>query len=101
MKIRILLADRLNDRGVTRKWLSEVSGIREGTIGDYCRGWVDRMNLDHLAKICTVLNCQITDILQLVDDDTGVPIVFPIVADPERAISDVVQAIGPWLSSDC
>ncbi|MGG4142985.1 helix-turn-helix transcriptional regulator [Paenibacillus algorifonticola] len=54
-------------RGINQKQLAAMTGIREAAISQLCRGFVDRLNLDHIARIGTALKVDsIADLLQLV-----------------------------------
>jgi putative transcriptional regulator len=45
--------------------LSRLTGIRQPSINEMCRNQTVRLPLDNLAKICNVLDCGITDVLEL------------------------------------
>lgn len=53
----------LKQRGMTQKELAEMTGIRPAAISQICRGFVDRLNLDHIGRIATAL--KIEDISEL------------------------------------
>lgn len=61
--IRIKLSRILGDKRITQAELSRLTGIRKNTISNYYNEWADRISLEHLDRICEVLNCDITDIL--------------------------------------
>ena len=69
MAIRILLSARLGEQRMTQAELSRKTGIRPNTINDMYHELCDRVNLEHLDKICAVLNCEPTDILVRVPDE--------------------------------
>jgi transcriptional regulator with XRE-family HTH domain len=54
----------LKQRGMTQKELAELTGIRPAAISQICRGFVDRLNLDHIGRIATAL--EIEDINKLI-----------------------------------
>lgn len=71
--IRIKLSTLLGERRITQAALARATGIRPTTINDMYRELTDRINLEHLYKICIALDCKITDILELeVKDDVDV-----------------------------
>lgn len=55
----------IESRGMTQKDLAELTDIRPNAISMLARGYVERLNLDHLQRIAAALN--ITDIRDLVD----------------------------------
>lgn len=69
MKIRITLDEYLYKINMSQRELSRLTEIRQPSINEMCRNQTQRIPLDNLAKICEVLNCDITDILKL----EGVP----------------------------
>lgn len=99
MHVRILLSDLIRKKGVTKKWVSEQTGIREGTIRDYCQGWATSMNVNHIGALCTVFDCKIYELLQLVDDETGQPVIYPknlTAEDRETAFREILNILRPW-----
>jgi len=63
--IRIRLKELLEERHMKQKELAALTGIRESTISDICRGSRTVMNFNHIAKIAEVL--KITDIREIVE----------------------------------
>lgn len=63
--IRIRLKDLLEERNMKQKELAALTGIRESTISDICRGSRTVMNFNHIAKIAEAL--KITDIREIVE----------------------------------
>ncbi len=61
--IRIYLSRLLGERRVTQKDLSKKTGIRIATINEYYNELSDRINLEHMDKICEVLGCELTDLI--------------------------------------
>ena len=52
----------LIDRGMNKKELRELSGISTASMAKLGKG--DNITTDVLLRICTALNCQISDILE-------------------------------------
>lgn len=50
--------------------LSRKTGVRQPTINAMCRNQSKRIPLDNLASICEVLECDITDVLELIKEPT-------------------------------
>ncbi|WP_092474131.1 helix-turn-helix domain-containing protein [Desulfotruncus arcticus] len=64
--IKIHLSRLLGERKWTQAELARRTGIRPSTIGDYYHELVERINLNHLDKICEVLECEVSDILEYI-----------------------------------
>lgn len=66
--IKINLANILEEKGITQTRLTELTGIRPGTINAYYHQFIKRMNVDDLNKLCKVLNCSLNDLLEYISD---------------------------------
>lgn len=64
--IKIHLSRVLGEKRISRSRLAKATGIRPNTIGDIYSEFVLRLSVDHLDKICEVLNCPISDLLEYV-----------------------------------
>lgn len=63
--IKMKLAELLKDRGITRNRLRTLTGVKYDVIDRYYKGeGVERVDLDVLAKLCYVLDCEISDLLE-------------------------------------
>ncbi|MFJ5716523.1 helix-turn-helix domain-containing protein [Neobacillus sp. NPDC093127] len=67
MKVILKLDKLLQERNISQNELSRLTGIRQPSINEMCRNQTIRLPLDNLAKICEVLNCKITDVLELIN----------------------------------
>ena len=63
-KICIKLDEYLKEHNISRSSLSRKGELRYDTILSYCRGEVTRLDTETLAKICTALECKISDIIE-------------------------------------
>ena len=63
MAIKILLSTHLGERRWTQADLARKTGIRPSTINELYHDICERVNIDHLDKICEALGCDISDIL--------------------------------------
>lgn len=63
LMIRIILSRKLGELRITRKKLSEMTGIRENTLGRYYNEFATSINLEHLDLMCEVLHCGLDEIL--------------------------------------
>ena len=55
------------DKGINKKTLREMSGISATSVAKLGNG--SNVNTEILLKICTALNCDVGDIMQIVPDD--------------------------------
>ncbi|AGF56912.1 putative transcriptional regulator [Clostridium saccharoperbutylacetonicum] len=62
--IRINLSKVLGEERLTQARLARETEIRPNTISELYHELVDRVNLNHLDKICEVLGCDLSDILE-------------------------------------
>lgn len=62
--IHIKLSEMLGRKKMTRKRLSELTGVRANTICDMYNEKVKKIDIETLDRICTVLNCNISDIIE-------------------------------------
>jgi len=58
----------LIDKGMNKKELRKLSGISTASIAKLGKG--ENITTDVLLRICTALNCHISDIMETVPDDT-------------------------------
>lgn len=61
--IRIYLSKLLGEKRWTQAYLSQITGIRPNTISEMYNEITDRVNLEHLDRICEVLDCQLSDLI--------------------------------------
>lgn len=64
--IKIHLSKLLGERRMTQADLSRATGIRAATINEIYNELVDRVNLEHLDRICEVLNCTLPDLMEYI-----------------------------------
>lgn len=65
MKVIITLDQILQEKGMSQRELSRITGIRQPSINEMCRNQTSRLPLENLAKICEVLHVDISDVLKL------------------------------------
>ncbi len=63
-KVRVQLAIK----EMNQKRLAELTGIRPSTVSAICSGTVKHLPVDALNKICTVLECQPSDLMEYIPD---------------------------------
>lgn len=64
--IRIKLDDLIKQTGISKNKLSHRAEMQRTQINNYCNNTVSRLDISVLAKLCTVLNCEIGDLLEFV-----------------------------------
>ena len=67
--IRIKLSELLGKKRMSRRELAQLIGVRPNTVGDMYNDNVKRLDITTLNKICTVLECDISDILEFTKDE--------------------------------
>ena len=67
--IRLLINERLAERGMTQVELSNTTGIRAATINDMCRNLNSLVNLDYIELICRALDCDLCDVMTMHYDE--------------------------------
>lgn len=65
-RIKINLAELIEQRGISKNKLSQRAEMERTQLNNYCKGVVTRLDIDVLARLCTVLDCQIGDLLAFI-----------------------------------
>ena len=64
-QVRVKLRELLDSRGITRNRLRTLTGVKYEVIDRYYKGvGVAMADLDFLAKVCYVLDCEVSDLLE-------------------------------------
>ena len=64
--IRIKLDELLKASGLSKNRLSHRAEMHRTQINNYCKNQITRLDIDVLARLCTVLNCGIGDLLEFI-----------------------------------
>jgi putative transcriptional regulator len=64
--IRIKLDELLKESGLSKNMLSHRAEMQRTQINNYCKNEIIRLDIDVLGRLCTVLNCEISDLLEFV-----------------------------------
>lgn len=64
--IKINLAQIIEKSGISKNKLSQRAEMQRTQINHYCNNTITRLDVDVLARLCTVLNCEIGDLLEFV-----------------------------------
>lgn len=65
-KIIIKLDELIEREGISKNKLSHKAEMQRSQINNYCNNKISRLDIDVLARICTVLDCEISDLLEFV-----------------------------------
>lgn len=71
--IKIHLAELIEKSGMSKNKLSHRAEMQRTQINRYCNNEVTRLDIDVLARLCTVLGCEIGDLLEFVPSDGESP----------------------------
>ena len=64
--IRIKLDQLLAKSGMSKNKLSHKAEMQRSQINNYCKNEITRLDIDVLARICSVFECSIGDLLEYV-----------------------------------
>ncbi len=64
--IRIKLNELLEQSGMSKNKLSHRAEMQRTQINHYCNNDIARLDIDVLARICTVFDCKISDLLEFI-----------------------------------
>lgn len=67
--IRIKLDDLIKEKGISKNKLCHKAEMQHTQLNHFCRGTITRLDIDVLARLCTVLECEIGDLLEFVPPD--------------------------------
>lgn len=64
--IKINLTELIEQRGISKNKLSQRAEMQRTQLNNYCNNTISRLDIDVLARLCTVLECDINDLLKFV-----------------------------------
>lgn len=64
--IKIHLSKLLGERRMTQAELARRTGIRPSTISEWYNEMVERLNVEHIDRICEVLECELCDLIEYI-----------------------------------
>lgn len=64
--IQINLTKLIEKRGISKNKLSHRAEMQRSQINHYCNNTISRLDIDVLARLCTVLECEIGDLLKFI-----------------------------------
>ena len=67
--VRINLAQIIEEKGISKNKLSQRAEMQRTQLNNYCNNRISRLDIDVLARFCTVLECDISDLLEFVPSE--------------------------------
>ena len=67
--IKIKLAELIEKKGISKNKLSHKAEMERTQINNYCKNNITRLDTDVLARICTALECEISDLLEFIPSE--------------------------------
>ena len=67
--IRINLDELLKESGLSKNMLIHRAEMQRTQINKYCKNEITRLDIDVLGRLCTVLNCEISGLLEFVPQE--------------------------------
>lgn len=64
--VRIKLDELILKKGISKNKLSHWAEMQRSQINHYCKNEIARLDIDVLARICTVMECEIGDLLEFI-----------------------------------
>lgn len=64
--IKIKLNELLKEKDISKNKLSHKAEMQRSQINQYCKGEITRLDTAVLARLCTALNCELSDLLEFV-----------------------------------
>ena len=64
--IHIRLDQIIKERGISKNKLSQRAEMQRTQLNNYCNNTISRLDIDVLGRLCTVLECEIGDLLEFI-----------------------------------
>lgn len=64
--IHIRLDELIEKAGLSKNKLSHRAEMQRSQINNYCNNRITRLDIDVLARLCTVLDCELGDLLEFI-----------------------------------
>ena len=69
-QIRIKLDELIKERNISKNKLSHRAEMQRTQINQYCNNEITRLDTAVLARLCTALDCEISDLLEFIPPET-------------------------------
>jgi len=66
--VKINVAEMLGKHKMTRKQLSEITGIREATVGLLYNETIKRIEVEWIDQLCKAFDCSVSDLIEYIPD---------------------------------
>ena len=63
-RIKLHLSELIEEKGMNRNSLAKAVNTRFEVIDRWCKNKVENIDMDILARICYVLDCKVSDIIE-------------------------------------
>lgn len=60
------MAELIAERGISKNKLSQRAEMQRTQLNNYCNNSITRLDVDVLARLCTILECDVGDILEFI-----------------------------------
>lgn len=67
-RVSLKLAALMDARGITRNRLARLVNTRYEVVDKWYKGQVEKLDLDVLARVCFVLDCNVQDVLEYTEE---------------------------------
>ncbi len=64
--VKIHLGELLDKSGMSKNKFCNLAQMQRSQVKNYCNNTVSRVDLETVARICAVLECDITDLLEYI-----------------------------------
>ena len=64
--IKIKLDELIKKSGISKNKLSHKAEMQRTQLNNYCKNKITRLDTDVLARLCTVLQCSIGDLIEFI-----------------------------------
>lgn len=68
-EIRITLSELLIQKGLSKNKFTSLTGMQRTQLNHYCNNQLHRVDLDVLCRICSVLDCDVCDVITFERND--------------------------------
>jgi putative transcriptional regulator len=68
--IKIKLDEAIKRAGISKNKLSHRAEMQRTQINNYCNNKITRLDTDVLARICSVLDCKIEDVIEFIPPES-------------------------------